>query len=165
MKVIKKQNNSKMCIICGMDNPLGVGAQFYSMEDKSVMSLFRFRQEHQSYPGRVHGGVIAAMLDELGLRACWSSGEDIWGVTLSMEVKYRKPVPYETRLIGRGTVEKATNRFVIARTEILDSHGAVLANAVVKYMKLNVSQIAENADIHEEMCYCIKDSISEINFK
>ena len=72
MKVKEKQRNSRMCIICGMDNDKGVKAQFYSMEDGSVMSLFRFRPEHQSYPARTHGGMITAMLDELGGRAYWA---------------------------------------------------------------------------------------------
>ena len=65
MQVKYKQNNSRMCVICGMDNPFGLQAPFYVMEDDSVMTLFRYRQEHQSYPGRVHGGLITAMLDEL----------------------------------------------------------------------------------------------------
>ena len=56
MQVKYKQNNSRMCVICGMDNPFGLQAPFYVMEDDSVMTLFRYRQEHQSYPGRVHGG-------------------------------------------------------------------------------------------------------------
>lgn len=79
MKVLSKQRNSKMCAICGLDNKFGVRAHFYNMEDNSVMTPFMFREEHQSYPGRVHGGLIAAMLDELGLRACWANGnEDVW---------------------------------------------------------------------------------------
>lgn len=51
MKVSYKQNNSRMCVMCGLDNPFGVQAPFYVMEDQSVMTLFRFREEHQSYPG------------------------------------------------------------------------------------------------------------------
>ena len=58
-----------MCVICGMDNKYGLHAQFYNMEDGSVMSKFQYKEEHQSYPGRVHGGLITAMLDEMGLRA------------------------------------------------------------------------------------------------
>ena len=65
MKVLRKQANSKSCIICGMDNPLGVKAPFYEMEDNSVVTLFSYRSEHQSYPGRAHGGMITCMLDEL----------------------------------------------------------------------------------------------------
>lgn len=129
MKVLSKQRNSKMCVICGMENPLGLKAQFYNMEDDSVMTIFKFRDEHQSYPQRVHGGLIAAMLDELGLRACWTKSEDTWGVTMSLEAKYRKPVPYDTELIGRGKVEKETSKFVKIQTEIFDKKGNLLANA------------------------------------
>ena len=32
MKVIKKQTNSKMCIICGMENELGLKAPFYEID-------------------------------------------------------------------------------------------------------------------------------------
>ena len=82
-----------------MDNPFGLKAQFYNMEDGSVLTPFQFREEHQSYPGRVHGGLISAMLDELGLRACWTEAEDTWGVTINLNVKYRKPVPYGACLL------------------------------------------------------------------
>lgn len=165
MKVVSKQSNSRMCIICGMDNPYGLKAQFYNMEDGSVMTIFKFKEEHQSYPERVHGGLIAAMLDELGLRASWTKSEDIWGVTMSLEVKYRKPVPYNTELVGRGKVKRETSKFLSIDTEILDKKGEVLANAEVKYIKLSVNNIAENVNIHDEICYLIKDNIKEINFE
>ncbi len=164
MKVISKQKNSRMCVICGMENCFGLKAQFYNMEDGSVMTPFRFREEHQSYPQRVHGGLIASMLDELGLRACWVNNEYIFGVTLSLEVKYRKPVPYDTDLIGRGIVKNESSKFVTINTEILDKKGTLLANAEVKYMKLDVSKIAQNVDVHEEMDYFIEDGLKEINF-
>lgn len=165
MKVIGKQKNSKMCVICGLDNAFGVKAQFYNMQDGSVMTEFEFKEEHQSYPQRVHGGFIAAMLDELGLRACWTKDEYTFGVTTTIEVKYRKPVPYNTKLIGRGRIERESNRFLIAHTEIMDEYGKVLANAQVNYIKLSLEQIAQNTDVHEEMHYFIEDGVEEINFK
>ena len=91
MKVKGKQNNSRMCVICGMDNPFGVQAPFYIMEDDSVMTLFRYREEHQSYPGRVHGGLITAMLDELGFRAYWVFEPEVLAVTTTLETKYPGP--------------------------------------------------------------------------
>lgn len=165
MKIVSKQRNSRMCLICGMDNTFGVQAQFYNMEDGSVMSPFRFKKEHQSYPGRVHGGMIAAMLDELGLRSCWAVSEEIWGVTTNIQVKYRKLVPYDEDLIARGTVIKQNSRFVIVNTEILDKTGAVLAEAEVRYLKMDIAVIAEHADVHEEMAYYIEDDMQEINFE
>lgn len=166
MKVISKQRNSKMCIICGMDNPIGLKAQFYNMEDKSVMTIFKFKEEYQSFPQRVHGGIIATMLDELGLRALWAkSSEDDFGVTLSMNVKYRKPVPYNEVLIGKGLVQKETSKFVTIETEIFDKKGNLLANAEVKYIKLAINKIADGINEHDAMCYLIEDDVKEINFE
>lgn len=167
MKVISKQRNSRMCIICGMDNEYGIRAPFYNMEDGSVMTLFRYREQHQSYPGRVHGGLITAMLDEMGLRALWAKerSEETFGVTFSIDTKYRKPVPYDTELVGKGTVVKSSPRFFVTEACIMDKKGEVLANGTVKYLKLDVKQIAEGATVHEEMCYLEEDGVEEIIFE
>ena len=145
MKVVRKQRNSKMCIMCGLDNPAGVRAPFYSMEDGSVVTLFRYREEHQSYPGRVHGGLITAMLDELGLRALWAKegGEFTYGVTTSLETKYRKPVPYDVDLVGRGSVIKESDHFLTASCTISNADGLLLASATVKYIKLSVDLVED----------------------
>ena len=166
MKVVSKQRNSKTCIICGMDNPIGLKAQFYNMEDKSVMTIFKFKEEYQSFPQRVHGGIIATMLDELGLRALWAkSSEEDFGVTLSMNVKYRKPVPYNEVLIGKGLVKKETSKSITIETEIFDKKGNLLANAEVKYIKLAINKIVNDINLHDEMCYLIEDDVKEINFE
>ena len=164
MKVVSKQRNSKMCAICGMDNKYGVHAQFYNMEDGSVMTKFKYREEHQSYPGRVHGGLITAMLDEMGLRALWAKegSEEKFGVTMSLDTKYRKPVPYDEEIIGKGIVIKENNKFFVVDSKILDLQGNVLANGTIKYIKLDTNKINENIDAHEEMCYLIEDDVKEI---
>lgn len=164
MKVVSKQRNSKMCAICGMDNKYGVHAQFYNMEDGSVMTKFKYREEHQSYPGRVHGGLITAMLDEMGLRALWAKegSEEKFGVTMSLDTKYRKPVPYDEEIIGKGIVIKENNKFFVVDSKIMDLQGNVLANGNIKYIKLDTNKINENIDAHEEMCYLIEDDVKEI---
>ena len=164
MKVVSKQRNSKMCAICGMDNKYGVHAQFYNMEDGSVMTKFKYKEEHQSYPGRVHGGLITAMLDEMGLRALWAKegNEKEMGVTISLDTKYRKPVPYNTELIGKGVLIKNNNKFFVVESEILDTEGNVLANGTIKYIKLDINKIKEGIEMHEEMCYLIEDDVKEI---
>lgn len=166
MKVISKQRNSRMCIICGMDNEYGVRAPFYNMEDGSVMTLFQYRSQHQSYPGRVHGGLITAMLDEMGLRSLWAKEltEETFGVTLSLETKYRKPVPYDTDLIGRGILIKENSKFLVTDASIMDVYGNTLASGTIRYIKLLTEQIAEDCTVHEEMPYLIPDGVREISF-
>ena len=137
---------------------------FYNMEDGSVMSKFKYREEHQSYPGRVHGGLITAMLDEMGLRALWAKegNEEEFGVTMSLDTKYRKPVPYNEELIGKGVVIKNNKKFLVVESQILDLEGNVLANGTIKYIKLDMNKIKEGVKMHEEMCYLIEDDVKEI---
>ncbi len=164
MKVIGKQRNSKMCIMCGLDNEYGVRAPFYNLEDGSVATLFSYREAHQSYPGRVHGGLITAMLDEMGLRALWAKelSEKSFGVTFSLDTKYRKPVPYGVPLVGVGKIVRDTPKFFSAQVALYDSCGNILANGTTNYMRLAPEQIAENISVHEEMCYMIPDDVKEI---
>ena len=161
MKVISKQRNSRMCYICGMDNPQGLKAQFYNMEDGSVMTKFRYSPFHQSFPQRVHGGLVSTMLDELACRAYWVKDELTMGATISLEVKYRKPVPYGEYVLGKGKVISDSSKFFTSDVQILDLNGNILSNAIVKYIKLPPEKIAD-ADFHEEMCYLINDGITEL---
>ncbi|MDE7395685.1 MAG: PaaI family thioesterase [Clostridiales bacterium] len=166
MKVLSKQRNSRMCFICGMDNPIGLCAQFYNMEDGSVASPILFKPEHQSFPFRVHGGLAATVQDELGLRAIWAQkGEDTFGVTMSFEVKFRKPVPYDEPLIARGILVRETPRFAVIETTLCDLNGSTLSNAELKYILLPVEKIAADANAHEEMCYLIKDNVTSLDIR
>ncbi|MDE7095677.1 MAG: PaaI family thioesterase [Anaeroplasmataceae bacterium] len=162
MKVIKKQNNSKMCMICGMDNTFGVQAQFYELEDNSVCGIFKFKEEHQSYPGRVHGGMISAMLDELACRAFWVLEPEQLAVTMDLNTKYRKPVPYNEELKGIGRIIKKTNRYFIAECKIFNDAKEVLASGEIKYLILPAEAITD-ASYEDEMCYEILDDIKEID--
>ena len=162
MKVLSKQKNSRSCFICGMYNPIGLKAEFYNMEDDSVMTLFKYKFEHQSFPQRVHGGLIGTMLDELSMRAYWVKDETMFGVTTSMETKFRKPVPYEVELIGKGIIISDTSRFFKGQTQILDRDGKVYAEGVTNYIKKPVEKIAKDVNYHDEMGFFSDIYLSEI---
>lgn len=145
-----------------MDNPIGLKSQFYNMEDGSVMTLFKYMPEHQSFPQRVHGGLITTMLDELAMRAYWVNDEEIFGVTTSMETKFRKPVPYQVELIGKGEVISNSNKFFKTKTIITDREGTLFSEAITNYIKLPVSKIAQDINYHDEMGYFSDEYLEEI---
>ena len=162
MKVIKRQMNSRNCIICGMDNPASVKAPFYEMEDKSIVSIFKFSDIHQSYPQRVHGGMITAMLDELIGRALWIDDPHCYGVTMNINIKFRKPVPYDETLYGVAKLNKNTKMFFGGKGKIFDSEGNVLAEADISYIKLETSKIGDMEE-DKEMIYDINDGVKDID--
>lgn len=160
MKVTRKQANSRMCIVCGVNNPNGLAAPFYELEDHSVVTRFVYKESHQSYPGRAHGGMITCMLDELAGRAIWAYEPDVLAVTTTITVKFRKPVPYDVPLLGKGEIVNNTRRGFTAKAVITDLTGNVLAQADVMYLKLPAQTITD-ADMHEELDVNIPDSVTE----
>jgi len=164
VKVISKQTNSKMCIICGLNNPLGLKASFYNMEDGSVGAKFNFKKEHQSYPERVHGGMISALLDELAGRALWVTEPHSLGVTANMNVKFRKPVPYEEDLTGRGFIIKRNGRLFTAEAKIFDKDKNILAELSGNYIILPSNRIAKQENLNDDVSILVEDDIKEIDF-
>lgn len=162
MKVIKKQTNSKMCLICGIENKAGIQAPFYEMEDNSVVTIFEYKEHHQSYPGRVHGGMISCMLDELIGRAVWIIDPTIWGVTMTLNVKFRKPVPYNQKLKAIGRITNVKSRAFEGIGELYDMDGNLLASAEAVYYKLPLDKISDE-DTHEDVNIYVPDNVTDID--
>jgi acyl-coenzyme A thioesterase PaaI-like protein len=62
--IMEKQPNSRMCFVCGVDNPIGLHLSFYTDDEGQTVARFRPGPEHQGYPGHLHGGIISTLLDE-----------------------------------------------------------------------------------------------------
>ncbi len=162
-KVTGKQKNSKMCFVCGMDNKLGLYTVFYEIENGELVGLCKTREEHQSYPGRVHGGIISALLDETIGRAVNITEKDAWGVTVELNIKFRKPIPLGEDIKVVGRITKNSLKGFSGTGEIVLENGDVAATATGMYMKLPAGDIT-NASIQEEMFLIQSENeIKEIN--
>jgi uncharacterized protein (TIGR00369 family) len=84
-------------------------------------------ERYQGAPGMVHGGIVAALLDE----ACGQVALRFVtpGVTSRLEVRYLAPVPVEEPLRISAQVVGSVDRRVEAEASILDGTGLVLAHA------------------------------------
>lgn len=142
--IVGKQHNSKLCFVCGLMNKFGIHAHFYITKDDELIALFTPSEEHQSYPGRLHGGIASAILDETIGRAILNKYEtEMWGVTLELNVKYKKPVPLneELKVIGRVTSENS--RFFEGSGEIVLNNGEVAVTASGRYLKVPLEKITD----------------------
>ena len=165
MKVLFTQKNSKNCIICGMENPFGVKAPFYILDDESVASEFSFNEHHQSYPDRTHGGMVSTFLDEIMGRALWIKEPETFGVTTTLNVTYRKPVPYGVKLKARGYITFCSKIGFSAKVEIYSLDGTLLAQATARYLKMPFNKVFDkNSSFHQEMCYEIPMDKNEFIF-
>jgi acyl-coenzyme A thioesterase PaaI-like protein len=143
-KVVRKQPNSKMCLVCGLKNNLGLKAHFYELENKELVGIFKPIEEHQGYPGRLHGGIISAILDEtIGRAIMIDYEEDVWFVTVEFNVRFKKPVPLDREIKVEARIERETSRIYEGSGEIKLKSGEVAADAYGKYMKLPIEKIAD----------------------
>jgi acyl-coenzyme A thioesterase PaaI-like protein len=152
---MNKQPNSHHCFICGVKNVAGAQVAFYEVAaadgTPEVLARFTGRAVHQGYPGRMHGGVAAGILDEVMSR-CIAYGEDalnppVWGVTIDLALRYHAPVPLGVELTARGRIARDRSRVAEASAELYLPDGTVAVSATGKFMKLPLDQIADaNAD-------------------
>lgn len=150
-KVLKKQHISKMCFVCGNNNDFGLHAKFYETDTNQLVALIKPSEQHQGYPGRMHGGIAASILDETIARSiCNGKNEQIWGVTLELKTKFRKPIPLgeELKIVGRVTSE-GTRSFE-GTAELVLPNGEIAVSAEGTYMKLTIDRITDDRFINDE---------------
>jgi acyl-coenzyme A thioesterase PaaI-like protein len=141
---MKKQPSSRMCFVCGESNPAGIHVRFYEQEDGSLLARFTGADHHQGYPGRMHGGVITAIMDEtIGRAIMITRGEAIWGVTGELTMRFRKPVPLDVELTAIGRIVSEKARVFEGTGELYLPDGTVAVEASGKYVKLDISRIGE----------------------
>jgi len=144
IQVTGKQHNSNMCFVCGLSNQFGLHSRFYELETEELMAIFKPAIEHQGYPGRLHGGLAATILDEtIGRSIMMTQSDSIWGVTVDFSMRLRKPIPLddEIRVISRITSED--KRFFEGSGEILLKDGAIAVSGKGRYLKMDISKIAD----------------------
>ncbi len=143
-KVTGKQENSKMCFVCGLKNNFGLKAHFYETENGQIAAIFTGEEQHQGYPGRMHGGVAASILDEtIGRAINIDSDKELWGVTLELTVKFKKPIPLNEELKAFGRLTRVDKRLFRGTGEIINPDGEIAATAQGLYMKLPIEDIAD----------------------
>jgi len=132
--MLKKQPNSRMCFVCGMDNPIGLKLFFYEDDEGRVIADFTPREEHQGYPGVLHGGIAATLLDEVAGRVV--SSRNLWMVTAKLEIRYHKPVPLGQRLTVIGEMVRLQRRTMETRGEIRLEDGSLAVESKGLYLKI-----------------------------
>lgn len=142
-KVLSKQNVSRMCMVCGRENDASLKARFLELEDGELLGVFSPLESHQSYPGRLHGGISSAILDETIGRAINIREPDAWGVTVELSLKYRKPVPLDDEIHAVARITKDSRRIFEGSGEIVLADGTVAVEATGRYMKIPIDRIAD----------------------
>jgi acyl-coenzyme A thioesterase PaaI-like protein len=151
-KIVKKQHISKMCFVCGARNDFGLHANFYETDSNELVALIKPSDQHQGFPGRMHGGIAATILDEAIERSVKvGKDEQVWSVTLELKTKFRKPVPLDQELKIVARVTREMSRFFEGTGEIVLPNGDVAVTAEGRYMKMDINKISDELGLDEDL--------------
>lgn len=126
---MNKQPSSRTCFLCGRQNDIGLKMTWYQDSDSpQVWSVVTVPEHFNGYPGVVHGGIVAALLDETAGRAVLlNGGVDDLMVTLKLEVRYRCPTPTGVPLKVIGWLVRRTASRAVVAGEVRLPDGTVTA--------------------------------------
>jgi uncharacterized protein (TIGR00369 family) len=93
------------------------------------------QSDHQGYDGVVHGGILAALLDDAMANCLWLRG--VAAVTAKMVLRYREPVQVGTRLFVYGRLLQEREKVATAEGWITTATGTRLVEAAGTFFKLS----------------------------
>jgi|SaaInl7_200m_RNA_FD_contig_51_91808_length_1217_multi_3_in_0_out_0_2 uncharacterized protein (TIGR00369 family) len=126
-----KQPNSRNCFVCGLENDVGLKLKFYESEPGEITVDYVVPDHYQGYPGVVHGGIVASLVDEVLGRVHMGSdpANPRFMFTAKMTVQYRKNVPTDKPIKIVGRAINCRRRTATSKAEIFDQDGELLAEA------------------------------------
>jgi len=131
--MIEWQPTSRSCFVCGRENPIGLKVRWHSDRERAeIRGQVSVSEHFNGYPQVVHGGIVAALLDETAGRTLLVDGgfSDLM-VTLKLEVVFKKPTPTGTPLTVVGKLLRRSERRAEAEARLELSDGTVTATARV----------------------------------
>lgn len=100
----------RRCFGCGPAHPRGLHVRCF-VTPEGVASPIIIEPDYEGPPGAAHGGIVAAYLDEV-LSGTVARAIGRSAVTGELTVRYVKPVPTATPLLGRGWLVADHGRYV-----------------------------------------------------
>jgi uncharacterized protein (TIGR00369 family) len=111
-------SNDNSCFICGMENPTGLQTKptLDRTARRATLEL-TIPKRFQGWRGLAHGGILAALLDEVSVYACMSDSTQF--VTAGINVRYLKPVPVEQPVTVTAEVVEIKRRKLTVQAKLL----------------------------------------------
>ena len=117
-------------------SPYGFGIRFYVAEDKSVFVATQFDEHIEGGPGILHGGAIAAVLDEAMGTAAFEAGSP--GFTASMSYDYKAHIPLYQDVMIRAWIERIEGKKVFAACEACLADGTIAVKGTALFIASDV---------------------------
>lgn len=135
------------CFGCAPHNELGLKLPFVEQE-AGVSAPFKLSTSYSSFPGVVHCGIVATILEEVmgnvlvikARRLCF---------TLKLSIKYLEPVLVDSEYTARASIESTDGDYHEIEAGIYDQENKIVAAANGRYKAISARQAMKAMDIDE----------------
>jgi uncharacterized protein (TIGR00369 family) len=123
-----------LCFVCGQANEHGLKLAFRSAKG-TMVAEFALPNDFQGYKNIIHGGIIAAILDEAMIQAAMAEG--VLPVTAEITVRFKHPLSAGRPAIVEATLTQNAPRIIKAHSRLSDkTSGVLIAEATAKMIPL-----------------------------
>jgi len=128
------------CFACGAENPIGMRLHI-EVGEGMASATWRAGTDYVGWSDKLHGGIIATLLDEV---MAWApSSYDSWAVTAEMTVRYRSPASPNEELIATGRVARRRRRIYEVVGEIRGADDRLVAEGHGRYLGASPARKSE----------------------
>lgn len=126
-------------IVSGGSNPMGLGAYLWREDDVAVMEV-TLGNAFEGAPGRAHGGIVAALIDEtMGLVLAINNE---LAFTAQLDITYVAPTPINRPITARARLEKRSGR-KLSITANVEADSVVIAEAKALFIAVEPAKFLE----------------------
>jgi uncharacterized protein (TIGR00369 family) len=107
----------RACLVCGNDRPDGLALRFEQQADGSVAAEFDCSAVFQGYADRLHGGVVAMLLDAAMTHCLFA--RSIAGLTAKLSIRYHRAVMLGVPALVRARVVDTKSPLYYLESEVV----------------------------------------------
>lgn len=99
-----------------------------------------FGPQTEGPPSSVHGGAIAAVLDEAMGAVCWMNGHAVVGARIAIDYRHLTPLGFAGQV--EAWIDRIDRRKIFLKSRLTDAHGRVHAEGEALFVELLPEQRA-----------------------
>jgi acyl-coenzyme A thioesterase PaaI-like protein len=134
--------NEGYCFGCGANNPMGLKLKF-TRDGETLRTEYKPDKMHQGWPGLLHGGILATLLDEIMSNVAYTTGKTC--LTAEMSLRQRAPVNIDDTLVITAWITRQRSKIIETAGKVCLKDGTLVAESTAKQF------IAENTAVQDKV--------------
>jgi len=124
--LLQRTESQPACFVCGQSNSGGLRIQFQVAGSGLAKARWKPGKSLEGFPGIIHGGIVATLLDEAMSKAVGALG--VTALTAELKVRFRRPVPSGQEVAVHGWVLDRRRRRITVEAAVIGGDGAECAH-------------------------------------